>query len=155
MTAHLSDLGAPASSAAVFAAVAIALLAGHQLGDYWVQTNGQAMGKALPGWPGRRACAAHVTTYTLTLLVTLSLAWWWLRLPLSAGWVTAGLAVSAVTHYFADRRKPLERVARMIPGKIGFYKAGEGLATGAALLDQAWHWGWLFLAALVITGRPG
>src|ERR1017187_6289491 len=113
MTNHLSDLGVPASSAAVFAAVAIALLAGHQIGDYWVQTNGQAMGKPLPGWPGRRACAAHVATYTLTLLVTISLAWSCLALPLSAAWVAGGLGVSAVTHYFADRRKPLERVARM------------------------------------------
>ena len=144
----------PPSDAAVFAAVAIALMAGHQIGDYWVQTSGQAAGKSLPGWPGRRACAAHVATYTLTLLAPLCLAWWWLALPLSAGWVTAGLGVSAVTHYFADRRKPLERVARMIPGKIGFYRTGDGLATGAALLDQAWHQGWLFLAALVITGRP-
>lgn len=142
-------------SAGTFAAVFAALMAGHQIGDYWVQTNGQATGKGLPGWPGRRACAGHVATYTLTLAVTLGVAWWWLSLPLGAGWVAAGFGVSAVTHYFADRRKPLERVARMIPGKVGFHRAGEGLATGAALLDQAWHWGWLFVTALIVTGRPG
>ena len=102
----------------------------------------------------RRACAAHVATYSLTLGACLAFAGWWLSLPLSAGWAAAGLGLSAVTHYFADRRKPLERLAELWPGKIGFYRAGEGLATGAALLDQAWHWWWLFLSALLISGPP-
>jgi hypothetical protein len=141
-------------SASAFAAVAVTLYAGHQAGDYWAQTSGQAAAKGLPGWEGRRACAAHVATYTLTLTVFLALAAWWLRLPLSLPWVLAGLGLSAVTHYFADRRRPLERLAELWPGKIGFYRAGEGLATGAALLDQAWHWTWLFVSALLISGPP-
>jgi hypothetical protein len=66
--------------------------------------------------------------------------------------VAAGLAVSAVSHYFADRRRPLQRVAGLIPGKLGFWRAGDGLASGAAHLDQAWHWGWLFAAALITAG---
>jgi hypothetical protein len=140
------------NAAATFAAVFAALAAGHQAGDYWVQTDSQAARKGGPGWPGRRACAAHVATYTVTLAACLAVAAWWLSLPLSAGWVTAGLAVSAVTHYFADRRKPLERVAGIIPGKLGFYRMGDGLASGAAHLDQAWHWCWLFAAALLIAG---
>ncbi|MGH3155155.1 MAG: transcriptional regulator [Streptosporangiaceae bacterium] len=139
------------SGAAVFAAVAIALLAGHQAGDYWVQTDRQAARKGLPGWPGRAACAAHVATYTLTLAGCLALAAWWLALPLSAAWVAAGLAVSAVTHYVADRRWPLRRLAGLIPGKAGFWASGTGLASGAAYLDQAWHWFWLFISALVVT----
>jgi hypothetical protein len=136
----------------VFAAVAIALLAGHQVGDYWVQTDRQAARKGLPGWPGRAACAAHVATYTLALAGCLALAGWWLALPLSAAWVSAGLAVSAVTHYAADRRRPLARLAALIPGHARFWQAGTGLASGAAYLDQAWHWSWLFVSALVITG---
>lgn len=139
-------------TAAVFAAVFAAYAAGHGIGDYWVQTNGQALGKGAAGWPGRRACAAHVATYTLTLAACLALAWWRLGLPLSPPWIAAGLAVSAVTHYFADRRRPLERLASAIPGKLGFYRAGEGLASGAAHLDQAWHWWWLFAAALITVG---
>ena len=138
--------------ASVFAAVFAAYAAGHQVGDYWVQTNGQAARKGLPGWPGRCACAAHVATYTLTLAGCLALAWWWLTLPLSLPWPACGLAVSAVTHYFADRRRPLERLAGLIPGKLGFWRAGDGLASGAAHLDQAWHWWWLFAAALVTAG---
>jgi hypothetical protein len=140
------------SGAAVFAAVFAAYAAGHQVGDYWVQTNGQAQRKGLPGWPGRRACAAHVATYTLTLAACLALACWWLAVPLSLLWAAGGLGVSAVTHYFADRRRPLERLARLIPGKLGFWRAGEGLASGAAHLDQAWHWWWLFAAALITAG---
>jgi len=140
------------TAAAVFAAVSAAYAAGHWIGDYWVQTNGQALSKGAPGWPGRRACAAHVATYTLTLAACLALAWWRLALPLSPGPAVAGLAVSATTHYFADRRRPLERLAALIPGKLGFYQAGEGLASGAAHLDQAWHWWWLFAAALITAG---
>lgn len=138
-------------SAVTFAAVAVTLYSAHQAGDYWVQTGAQAVSKGLPGWTGRRACTAHVATYTATLAAFLALAGWWLSLPLSAPWAATGLSVSAVTHYFADRRKPLEWLASLA-GSRDFYRAGEGLATGAALLDQAWHWGWLFVSALIISG---
>jgi hypothetical protein len=139
-------------TAGTFAAVFAAMMAGHQIGDYWVQTNAQAAGKALPGWEGSFWCALHVTTYTCTLATFVTAASLWLHLSLRPGLMLAGLGVSAVTHYVADRRKPLERIAAAIPGKLGFYRAGEGLATGAALLDQAWHWGWLFVSALVVAG---
>lgn len=138
-------------TAAGFAAVAVTLYAAHQASDYWVQTGRQAARKGLAGWPGRRACAAHVATYTLTLTAFLALAAWWLRLPLGLPWAAAGLGVSAVTHYFADRRRPLERLASLA-GSRDFYHAGDGLASGAAHLDQAWHWGWLFASALIISG---
>jgi hypothetical protein len=145
------------TAAASFPVVFAALGAGHWAGDYWIQTHRQALGKARPGWPGRRACAAHVGTYTLALAGCLALAGWWLSVPLGLVQVAAGLAVSAVTHYAADRRRPLERLAgmlgaRLVPGKGEYYRAGDGLATGAAYLDQAWHWLWLFVAALVIAG---
>jgi hypothetical protein len=138
-------------TAYVFAGVFLAIPAGHQIGDYWVQTSAQAAAKGLPGWPGRRACAAHVATYTLTLAACLALAGWRLALPLNPWLAAAGLALSAVTHYFADRRVPLRWVAgRLSLG--GFWRAGEGLASGAAHLDQAWHWWWLFVSALITTG---
>jgi hypothetical protein len=140
------------TAATLFAVVFAAYAAGHQVGDYWVQTNGQAAGKGGPGWAGRRACAAHVATYTLTLAACLALAWWRLHLPLHPAPATAGLAVSAASHYFADRRTPLRRLAGLIPGKLGFWQAGDGLASGAAHLDQAWHWWWLFAAALITAG---
>jgi hypothetical protein len=139
--------------AGVFAAVAVTLYAGHQVGDYWVQTGRQATRKGLPGWPGRRACAAHVATYTVTLAAVLALAVWWLGLLVAWWQVAVGMAVSAVSHYAADRRRPLERLAQLV-GKGEFYRAGDGLDTGAAVLDQAWHWAWLLAAALIIAGGP-
>jgi len=132
--------------AGTFAAVSAALAAGHWAGDYWVQTHRQALGKDRPGWPGRRACAAHVATYTLTLAGCLTLAGWALSVPLDAAHVACGLAVSAVTHYAADRRRPLRRLAAAL-GKEAYWDNG-----GAAALDQGWHWAWLFVAALVIAG---
>jgi hypothetical protein len=141
------------ADAATFAAVAVTFYAAHQAGDYWVQTSAQAAAKGQPGWAGRKACGAHVATYTLTLAACIALAGWWPALPLSAGWVTAGLGVSAATHYIADRRSPLRRIADQL-GSGQFWRTGDGLATGAALLDQAWHWFWLFLSALLVTGPP-
>ena len=138
-------------AAVTFAVVLGAFLAGHQVADYWVQTHSQATRKGLPGWPGRRACGAHVATYTLTLAGCLALAAWWLALPVSPAWAAAGLAVSAGTHYFADRRAPLARLASRA-GKESFWASGAGLASGAAHLDQSWHWAWLFAAALLTAG---
>lgn len=142
------------SNPATFAAVAATVYAAHQAGDYWVQTSGQAADKGLPGWPGRLACAEHVFTYTATLAAFLWIAQAWTGMLPDARWAAAGLALSAVTHYFADRRKPLAWLAGQL-GKRGFFDAGTGLATGAALLDQAWHWMWLFGSALLISGPPG
>lgn len=140
------------TAAVVFAAAFGAYAAGHQVADYWIQTPGQSARKALPGWTGRRACLAHVTTYTVTLAALLALAAGVLAVPVSPGWAAAGLAVNAVTHYFADRRTPLRKLAALIPGKAGFWDAGEGLASGAACLDQSWHWLWIFAAALITAG---
>jgi hypothetical protein len=136
------------SAAVTFAVVSGAYLTGHQVGDYWVQTTAQALGKALPGRPGRVLCASHVATYTLTLAASLAVAAVVLAAPVSPARAAAGLAVSGVTHYLADRRDPLARLAEKA-GRGGFWRSGEGLASGAAHLDQSWHWLWLFAAALI------
>jgi hypothetical protein len=134
------------SAAILFAVVFGAFAVGHQVGDYWVQRGWQALGKGQPGWAGRRACAAHVAAYTLTLAAFLALAAWRLSLPVSPGWAAVGLAVNAVSHYLADRRTPLARLASAV-GKGEYWRAG-----GAPDLDQAWHWGWLFITALITAG---
>lgn len=138
-------------TAATFAVVAVAYVAGHQVADYWIQTDYQARMKGAAGWTGRRVCTAHVVTYTLTLAGFLALAACWLAVPVSPGRAVAGLAVSTITHYFAGRRHPLARLADRT-GNGTFYRAGEGLASGAVHLDQSWHWAWLFVAALVTAG---
>ncbi|PZG16498.1 transcriptional regulator [Micromonospora craterilacus] len=130
------------------AAVFVALYAGHQIGDFWAQTQRQANRKGLPGWAGRAACASHVCTYTAAQLVAL------VALFLVAGWwpnlwqMVAGLAVSAGTHYIADRRAPLRWLADRLRKNAAWLEQGGGLLH----LDQSWHIGWLFVAALIIGG---
>lgn len=144
-------------TAVAFACVFVAFYAAHTVGDHWIQTEWQATRKGLPGWPGRRACLAHVTTYTATQLAALTAVWVTLGLALSPWRVAAGLGVSAVTHYIADRREPLRRLAEWT-GRGAFHSLGRPrpghddnvtLGTGAYAQDQAWHIGWCFVAALV------
>ncbi|WP_433297433.1 DUF3307 domain-containing protein [Actinoplanes sp. CA-030573] len=144
---------------ATFAAVFAALFVAHQVADHWVQTQRQADRKGLPGWPGRLACAAHVVTYTLTAVLAVALLPIVLHLPLSIGQLTAGLLVSAVTHYIADRRTPLKRLAVWF-GADRFYALGAprpgrddnpSLGCGSYALDQSFHYLWLFAAALIIA----
>ena len=147
------------SAPTCFAAVFGALFVAHQVADHWVQTAHPAARTGAPGWPGRRACAAHVATYTATAVVALAALAAATGLPLSGPRVAAGLAVSAVTHYVADRRTPLKRLAHLC--RIDrFYALGAcrdgrddnpSLGTGAYALDQSFHYAWLFIAALVIA----
>lgn len=144
---------------ATFAAVFVALFVAHQVADHWIQTQHQADGKGRPGWPGRIACAAHVATYTLTALVALAALALSTDLDASPGKVAAGLAISAITHYIADRRTPLKRLAELT-GSAKFYALGcprpgrddnPSLGTGSYALDQSFHYLFLFVAALVIA----
>lgn len=121
------------------------ILIAHGIGDYWVQTEHQATAKGLPGWVGRRACLAHVATYTLTIAAALAAVSTTQHIPLNPWRVVAGLAVSAVTHYIADRRTPLRRLA-IATGKDAGWIDGGGLAH----LDQMWHGGWLLVSAITI-----
>jgi hypothetical protein len=140
----------PATAAATFAAVGFALYAAHHVADHWIQTQHQADNKGREGWPGRTACAAHVVTYTATAALALAALVTVLGVSLAALPSVAGLAVSAITHYVADRRTPLRRIADWL-GSGKFYRlAGAGM-NGAYLLDQSWHVGWLFVAALIIA----
>jgi hypothetical protein len=138
-------LADPTGEAATFAAVFATLYAAHQIADHWVQTQWQADTKGQPGWPGRLACA-------LVLLATTYGATGLRPKPLE---LVIGLTVSAVSHYIADRRTPLIAIAERL-GAIRFYALGiprpgrddnPCLGTGAYALDQAWHIGFLFIAA--------
>ena len=151
--------------AITFAVAFGAQLAGHYVGDHWIQTGGQAGKKSLAG-NGRGCalwhCAKHVTTWTATVTAFLSLAGWWLHLPLHPWWVAAGMAVNAVTHFVADLRTPLVWLGRLLGrgGYIDFVhvarpaSADEATGPGTALfhLDQSWHIAWLFVASLLIAG---
>lgn len=134
-----------------------ALHAGHTVGDYWSQTDRQAQVKGKPGADGRAACATHVAALTATQGVFLAVACLGTGERLNARRVVVGLAVNAVSHYAIDRRDHgvmpvLCRLLRRF-GKEDFARAGGGLATGASLLDQAWHIGWCAITAAIIAGK--
>ena len=135
-----------------FAATFAALFAAHHVADYWIQTDHQAANKGRHGSPsenaaGRAACLAHVASYSTA--VTAVVAGTNRVLALGATWrgILAGQAISAVSHYWADRRYTMRHLATRA-GKLDFYDRGEGLAKGSAMLDQSWHLAWLTLAAL-------
>ena len=146
-------------TAATFPAVFVALFVAHQVADHWIQTQHQADTKGCPGRAGRIACLGHVASYTATafgFLGALALA---TDIDLQPGPVAAGLAVSAVTHYIADRRTPLKRLAELT-GSAKFYALGAprpgrddnpSLGTGSYALDQSFHYLFLFVAALIIA----
>ena len=126
--------------------ILVLLVGCHFVGDYWVQTHWQATHKHLPTWTGRRACATHVSTYTAFMGAIVVVVAHSQHLTITPGRLALGLAVSAVTHYAADRRAPLRRLA-LAAGKDPGWLDGGGLA----LLDQAWHMGWLMVAGLVMA----
>ncbi|MBF6511076.1 DUF3307 domain-containing protein [Nocardia farcinica] len=144
-------------TAVTFAAVLPSLLVAHHVADHWVQTSHQAANKGERGWAGRWACFRHVASYTLVTGLAVGLVWMVLGLPITVGGFVAGQLVSAVTHYWADRRFTLSRLAELL-GSGEFYRLGAprtghddtpSLGTGAYALDQSWHWLWLFVAALI------
>jgi hypothetical protein len=144
-------------AAITFACVGFGLLVAHQVADHWVQTSYQAAHKGLPGWPGRIACATHVATYMATTAAVVAMLWATLDLDISPSGFVAGQLVSALTHYWADRRFTLAALCDRL-GKGEFYRLGAprrgrddnpSLGTGAYALDQSWHWLWLGAAAFV------
>ena len=142
-----------------FSAAFAALYAAHQVGDMWIQRDRDAQAKGRPGWIGRVACAHHVGTLTLTKLTAVLAAFTVTGLPIRPAWWTLALGLDATSHYWADRRTTLRWLADHT-GKGPFFRFGaprEGrddnpsLGTGALHLDQAFHVGWLFIAALIIS----
>jgi hypothetical protein len=143
-----------------FAAAYAALTAAHEVGDYLIQQDTDAARKGDPGRAGAAACLRHVSTYTATQAAALWATNRWLGLGLTWRRAAAGLAVSAVTHYAADRcaghwtdttddAPLLVRTA---------HKAGKSTwltrdPAAGALIDQAWHKGWIVLAAAVAAGH--
>jgi hypothetical protein len=109
-----------------FAAVALTLYAAHHVGDYWIQTDRQARHKGDAGAGGVLQCVLHICSYLATQIMMLLIANAVLQLQLSAPSIFAGLAVSGITHYLADRRERglMFKLARLLPGKAAFLQLG-------------------------------
>jgi hypothetical protein len=143
--------------AATFAAYLAALWVAHDVADHWAQTHHQALTKGHRSRAGAWACLKHVTTYTALTAALGGLVWVVLDLQITPAGFVAGQLVSAVTHYWADRRYTLAGLAALI-GKGEYYALGApraghddnpSIGTGAYSLDQSWHRFWLFVAALI------
>ncbi|MFJ9558348.1 hypothetical protein ACIRPH_31460 [Nocardiopsis sp. NPDC101807] len=143
------------TAASRFAAVTAAMEVAHHVGDYMLQTDTQAARKGARGdrlgecteaesWT---ALAGHVASYHVAQVGVLLFVDRALGLKLHPGRVTAGVAISVVTHAVIDRRWPV----REWMDRAGAKKFREH--GGAAHVDQAMHRVSLFAAALVISSR--
>jgi len=143
--------------AAQFAAVYAALTASHEVADHWVQRDFEAVAKGEPGADGVRACVSHVATYTATQAAAVVAVQRATGMRLSWRRAAAGLAVSAVTHYVADRqgghwRDPEPRGIVRLAAATGHAKWLSRDPGAGYLLDQAWHKGWIAVAAAIAAG---
>ncbi|MGW2844396.1 hypothetical protein [Streptomyces sp. NPDC001274] len=135
-----------------------AMTASHEVADYWGQRDAEAGAKGGHGPEGRAACARHVASYTATQALALYAADRTLGLGLDWRRAALALAVSAGTHYIADRSggrwredgpsTALVRFARRT-GHTGWLERDPG---AGPLLDQAWHKGWIAVAAVIAGG---
>ncbi|MFL6115411.1 MAG: transcriptional regulator [Catenulispora sp.] len=150
------------TAAAVLAVSYVALITAHEVADHWLQTPCQAMTKGGSGWAARAACARHVATLTVSKVAALLVPFLMFHLPIRPLWWAVGLGIDAVSHYWADRRTTLRRLAELCgPGKLAFYNVGSprqgkddnpSTGTGAYLLDQSWHKFFLYLTVLILAG---
>ena len=138
-----------ATTAAVTACVYVALFAGHQLGDYPVQSDTDAQTKSHPdddllavGVPwhtGLASIARHVGSYLACQGIALALVA--LVAPLSWPGAWTALVISGATHAVIDRRW----IVRSIIARKGGCAHWPG---AAASIDQALHLAAMFLAAV-------
>lgn len=146
---------------AVQATVAYAALtAAHEVGDFWVQRDADAVTKGKPSRAGAAACARHVASYTATQALALAAAN--RRLGLGLDWrrAAAGLALSAVTHYVADRsaghwptNTPATPFVARLAHRVGKTQWLTRDPSAPMHMDQAWHKGWIAVAAVVCASR--
>lgn len=145
------------SRAAQFAAAYAALTAAHEVADHWVQIDSQATAKGDHSRDGVIACAKHVASYTATQALALAAVNRVSRASLSWKRAAAALTVSAVTHYVADRQgghwrdEQPQGVVRLAAatGHAGWLQRDPN---AGYLMDQAWHKGWIAVAALLAAG---
>lgn len=123
------------------------LWAAHNLGDHVIQTDHQAAHKT-HSW---KAMTGHVGSYTATQVAALL----GLRTLTGGrgGWrrLAAGVAFSAATHAFLDRRWPVTRLLAAT-GSAAFAERTDPIC-GSYLADQALHHACLAVSAALITGR--
>ena len=124
--------------------VFVVFFVSHEVGDYLLQTDWQAMhkrgGLSSPG-VRRRALCSHIATYTLAFVPGLI----WLAGSISWGAAVGTAALIAIPHLIQDDGRLLTEYARLV--KKADLNANPSLG---AVLDQAFHFLALFLTALLV-----
>lgn len=135
---------------AVAALTALGALCGHHGGDYLVQVDCWAQAKQQRTPEGRRALAAHASTYALTQAVTKAVFYRTagVRVPLLAQ--LAGAVVEGVLHAVIDDGRLLRRFAD-VTGKRRFHDLADHGVNGRMLLDQAAHQQLQIPAGVLVT----
>jgi len=116
--------------------------------------------KGTPGRAGAVACAKHVITYTATQGIARGAVQKATGMRLSWRRGAAALAVSAVTHYVADRqgghwRDPKPRGIVRLAAATGHAGWLQRDPNAGYLMDQAWHKTWILVAALIVAAGEG
>lgn len=148
-TAERSDAG-QTRRAVTLGITWLAGLAGHEVGDYLVQLDCDAVTKQHRTPAGRKALARHVVTYSLTQAAVkwLCLRATGSRVPVRA--VLAGQVVEMLAHAAIDDGRLLRRYADAV-GKRRFHDLADHGVNGRMLLDQAMHRGLQIPAGAVVT----
>jgi Protein of unknown function (DUF3307) len=124
--------------------VFVVFFVSHEVGDYMLQTDWQAMhkrgGLSSPG-VRRRALFSHIATYTLAFVPALI----WLAGKISWGAAVGTAALIAIPHLIQDDGRLLTEYARLV--KKADLNANPALG---AVLDQAFHILALFVTALLV-----
>lgn len=125
-------------------------LAGHEVGDYLIQLDCDAVTKQHRTKAGRKALARHVATYALTQAAVKWLAHrvTGTRVPVRA--LLAGQVVEALLHAAIDDGRLLLWFADAT-GKRRFHDCNQGGVNGRMLLDQAAHRGLQIPAGALVT----
>lgn len=128
--------------------------------DHWVQTDYQAAHKADQGAAGHWALTKHVATYVGTQAAVVAVGARVLGIRITPGRAAAALAVSAVSHYVADRRTPIRALADALARRTGepdgsrFVRLADHGLNGAYALDQSWHHAFELAAVAILATGP-
>lgn len=145
--------------AALLGALALPLVAAHNLADHPLQSSAWAAAKGRCDHEGRLACAKHVLVVVVLQAVAVLGVVALTDTAVSPLAVACGLAFTAWSHYWFDRRFTAAGLYEAI-GKTGFARLGTPrpdhddaphLGTGAYRMDQDWHVLWLAISALIIA----
>ncbi|QUX27885.1 DUF3307 domain-containing protein [Nocardiopsis akebiae] len=149
----------PQADAVVFAVLAAASYPAHLLADHPFQSSQWAATKGGCDHAGRMACTKHVAVVVAFQAAAVLAVVAVTGLSVHPLAVAAGLALTAWSHWWFDRRFTAAGLYRAI-GKTEFAALGAprpghddnpSLGTGAYRMDQDWHTLWIAISALVMA----